>query len=70
MTLLGLARPAQETHIKVISDTLADAFMSKTQAIADDQIQAPVSYTHLDVYKRQGQRYSGAHRDAGSPHGR
>ncbi len=40
MTLLGLGRPAQETHIKVISDTLADAFMSKTQAIADDQIQA------------------------------
>jgi len=40
MTLLGLARTVQEAHIKVISDTLADAFMSKTQAIADDQIQA------------------------------
>jgi len=40
MALLGLARPAQDTHIKVISDTLADAFMSKTEAIADEQIQA------------------------------
>lgn len=40
MTLLGLVRSAQEAHVKIISDTLADAFMSKTQAIADGQIQA------------------------------
>jgi len=40
MTLLGVVRVAQDAHIKVISDTLADAFMSKTQSIADDQIQA------------------------------
>lgn len=40
MSLLGLVRSAQEAHIKVISDTLADAFMSKTEAIADEQIQA------------------------------
>jgi hypothetical protein len=40
MTLLGTVRSAQEAHIKIISDTLADAFMSKTQAIADEQIQA------------------------------
>jgi hypothetical protein len=40
MTLLGTVRSAQEAHIKIISDTLADAFMSKTQAIADVQIQA------------------------------
>lgn len=40
MTLLGVVRAAQEAHIKVISDTLADAFMSKTEAIADEQLQA------------------------------
>ena len=40
MTLLGVVGAAQENHIKVISDTLADAFMSKTAAIADEQIQA------------------------------
>jgi hypothetical protein len=40
MTLMGVSRPAQDAHIKVISDTLADAFMSKTQAIADEQIAA------------------------------
>lgn len=40
MTLLGMAQPAQDTHIKIISDTLADAFLSKTQAIASDQIAA------------------------------
>ena len=40
MTLLGIVRSAQDAHIKIISDTLADAFMSKTQAIADEQIQA------------------------------
>lgn len=40
MTLLGVVRSAQEAHIKIISDTLADAFMSKTEAIADAQIQA------------------------------
>jgi len=40
MTRLGIVRSAQEAHIKVISDTLADAFMAKTEAIADEQIQA------------------------------
>ncbi len=40
MTLLGMTQPAQDTHIKIISDTLADAFLSKTQAIASDQIAA------------------------------
>jgi hypothetical protein len=38
MTLLGLASPAQEIHIKRISDTLADAFMSKTEAIPQARI--------------------------------
>lgn len=40
MGLLGVANTVMETHIKVISDTLADAFMSKTEAIADEAIQA------------------------------
>ncbi|MES2973160.1 MAG: DUF1631 family protein [Pseudomonadota bacterium] len=40
MTLLGVQGVAQEGHIKVIGDTLADAFLSKTQAIPRDQIDA------------------------------
>jgi hypothetical protein len=40
MTLLGVQGTAQEGHIKVIGDTLADAFLSKTQAIPRDQIDA------------------------------
>ena len=38
MTLLGLAQADQDVHIKTISDTLADAFLSKTQAIPQAQI--------------------------------
>jgi Protein of unknown function (DUF1631) len=40
MTLLGLDTPKQEEHIKVISDTLADAFLSKTEAIPHARIEA------------------------------
>lgn len=40
MNLLGVAPEAQEVYIKTVSDTLADAFLSKTQAIAAEQIQA------------------------------
>jgi hypothetical protein len=40
MTLLGVAPPEQEAHIKTISDALADAFVSKTQPIAAEQIAA------------------------------
>jgi hypothetical protein len=40
MTMLGIAPSAQEAHIKIVSDTLADAFLSKTQAIPNEQIQA------------------------------
>jgi len=51
MTLLGTAKSAQEAHIKIISDTLADAFMSKTEAIADEQIQAMAKrLAELDDY--------------------
>jgi hypothetical protein len=40
MNLLGVVKTAQELHVKLISDILADAFMSKTQAIGLDQIKA------------------------------
>ena len=40
MTLLGLPPTAQDVHLKTVSDTLADAFMSKTQAIPQAQIEA------------------------------
>src|SRR6185312_12658530 len=38
MTQLNLDRAAQEAHLKVIGDTLADAFLSKTAAIPQAQI--------------------------------
>lgn len=40
MTLLGMSPTDQDAHIKIISDTMADAFMSKTQAIPQAQIEA------------------------------
>ncbi len=40
MSALGLTTPVQEAHIKVISDTMADAFMSKTDAIPYAKIEA------------------------------
>jgi hypothetical protein len=40
MSLLGVPPSEQERHLKTVSDTLADAFMSKTQAIPTDQIEA------------------------------
>lgn len=40
MTLLAMAPSEQEGNVKRISDTLADAFMSKTQAIPQAQIDA------------------------------
>jgi hypothetical protein len=40
MTLLGIGPTEQDAHIKTISDTLADAFVSKTQAIPSEQIAA------------------------------
>jgi hypothetical protein len=38
MTLVGIQGKAQETHIKTIGDTLADAFLSKTEAIPHARI--------------------------------
>ncbi len=40
MGLLGMAVADQDAHIKIVSDTMADAFMSKTQAIPQAQIDA------------------------------
>ncbi len=40
MNLLGLSPTDQDAHIKIVSDTMADAFMSKTQAIPQAQIDA------------------------------
>lgn len=51
MSLLGLSLAVQDGHIKVISDILADAFMSKTQAIDMDQIQVLAErLAHLEDY--------------------
>ena len=38
MTLVGIQGKEQEAHIKVIGDTLADAFLSKTEAIPQARI--------------------------------
>ncbi len=38
MNLLGLTAPVQEEHIKKLSDTLAEAFMSKTAAMDSSQV--------------------------------
>ncbi len=40
MSLLGLAPSQQDIHIKTVSDTLADAFLSKTKAVPQEQIDA------------------------------
>lgn len=40
MSMLGLGMPEQDGHLKIISDTLADAFMSKTDAIPMERIEA------------------------------
>ena len=40
MELLNITGPEQEGHIKVIGDTLADAFLSKTEAIPQARIEA------------------------------
>jgi hypothetical protein len=51
MTLLGIQEPAQEAHIKVLGDTLADAFQSKTEAIPQAQIETLTSrLAHLEDF--------------------
>jgi hypothetical protein len=51
MTLVGIQGKAQEGHIKVIGDTLADAFLSKTEAIPHAQIEAMAKrLAHLEDF--------------------
>ena len=51
MTLLGVAPSEQDAHIKTVSDTLADAFMSKTQAVPTEQIAAMAErLAHLEDF--------------------
>lgn len=51
MTLLGLAPSDQQTHVKTVSDTLADAFLSKTKAISTEQIQVMAErLAHLEDF--------------------
>jgi hypothetical protein len=51
MALLGIQAPVQEAHIKVLGDTLADAFQSKTEAIPQAQIEALTSrLAHLEDF--------------------
>ena len=38
MSLLGFTTGMQDQHIKSVSDTLADAFMSRTEAISQEQL--------------------------------
>lgn len=40
LALMNMPQSAQEAHVKIISAVLVEAFMSKTEAIADEQIQA------------------------------
>ncbi len=49
MSMLGMDTKAQEENIKIISDTLADAFMSKTGAISSERIEAMAKHlTNLE----------------------
>lgn len=51
MALLAMSPSEQEGHIKSISGTLADAFLSKTQAIAQERIDAMAQrLTDLEDY--------------------
>lgn len=51
MTMLGMESNTQDENIKVISDTLADAFMSKTGSISSEKIDAMAKrLTNLEDY--------------------
>jgi len=51
MTLVGIVGKEQEANIKSIGDTLADAFLSKTEAIPQDQIDAMAKrLAHLEDF--------------------
>lgn len=51
MSLLGFDLPEQDGHIKIVSSKLADAFLSKTNAIAREQVDAMAQrLAHLEDY--------------------
>lgn len=51
MATLGLNLSTQEAHLKIISDALADAFLSKTDAIPMEQVEAMAKrLTNLEDY--------------------
>ncbi len=51
MTLLGLATPAQDTQLKVVSDALAAAFLSKAEPIAVVRLEAMAQrLAHLEDF--------------------
>lgn len=51
MALLGVSPQDQDAHIKTVNDTLADAFVSKTQAIPAAQIAAMAKrLAHLEDF--------------------
>ncbi len=51
MGMLGMESKVQDENIKIISDTLADAFMSKTGAISSERIEAMAKrLTNLEDY--------------------
>ena len=51
MSMLGMDSKSQDDNIKTISDTLADAFMSKTGAISSERIDAMAKrLTNLEDY--------------------
>jgi hypothetical protein len=51
MSLVGVQGKDQEVHIKTIGDTLADAFLSKTEAIPQSRIEAMAKrLAHLEDY--------------------
>ncbi|MES2362545.1 MAG: DUF1631 family protein [Pseudomonadota bacterium] len=51
MSMLGMGAKAQDAHIKAISDTLADAFMSRTEAISAERISAMAKHlVNLEDY--------------------
>ena len=51
MSMLGLGIADQDAHLKIISDTLADAFMSKTDAIPAERVEEMARrLTNLEDY--------------------
>ena len=56
----------EQTNQKKVPEEFLEVYRSKSQYVFDTEMQSipgiiPVSYTHLDVYKRQGRDYSTWH---------